>query len=364
VNGGRRGSGPALAGAVLLAPVLLLAGCGDSGTEVGPHDVGGVDLDALFAPPTAAELAAVEGEWAARTPAARDVRVERTASVSLGGSPATLRVLSHEVDGARHYGAVAAPDGVDDGALPVLVYAHGGDGGVDVSELLLLAFALGERADDFVFVVPSFRSESLRLGDETFLSEGAPSPWDRDVDDALALLDAALGATPAADPTRIAVLGASRGGGVALLMGVRDARIDRVVDLFGPTDFFGPYVQGIVERALRGSPPDLPGVTYLDQAYIQPLALGTVDVATARRELIRRSAALFVSRLPSVQIHHGTADDVVDVGQAERLIAALEAAGRGPPDDEWFLYTGGRHDPLSLPGSFDRIDAFLARLGG
>jgi hypothetical protein len=59
-------------------------------------------------------------------------------------------------------------------SLPVLVYAHGGDAGVPIDELGLLL--LGERADDFLWVAPSFPSESLRVGARIFRSGGARPP--------------------------------------------------------------------------------------------------------------------------------------------------------------------------------------------
>jgi hypothetical protein len=45
--------------------------------------------------------------------------------------------------------------------------------------------------------------------------------------------------------------------------------------------------------------------------------------------------------------------------QAHALRDALEALDRGPPDDEFFMYEGGRHDPLRLAGSVTRAMDFL-----
>jgi dipeptidyl aminopeptidase/acylaminoacyl peptidase len=228
--------------------------------------------------------------------------------------------------------------------------------------LALLGFAMSGILRSYVTVVPSFRSEALAFQGATYRSEGAPSPWDRDVDDALALLNAALASTPEADSDRIAVLGLSRGAGVGLLMAVRDPRIDEVVEFFGPTDFFGPYVQDLVEEALRGTPRDLPGLNDLNAQFIQPLQRGDLTIPEVRAQLIRRSAVYFVDRLPQVQVHHGTADSVVSVSQAERLDEVMREAGRGPPGYEFYLYPGGGHDPFTLPGSVDRAMAFLGRL--
>ena len=145
-------------------------------------------------------------------------------------------------------------------------------------------------------------------------------------------------------------------------MAVRDRRIDAVVEFFGPTDFFGPFVRGVVEDALRGRPRDLPGLTYLDAQFIQPLQRGELTIQDVRPELIRRSAVYFVDRLPQVQVHHGTADSIVPVSQAQSLIDAMRAAGRTAPAFEFYLYPGGGLDPISLVGSLDRTVLFLGRV--
>src|SRR5690606_34274732 len=162
-----------------------------------------------------------------------------------------------------------------------LVYLHGGDRGVGLDGEVLLALSLVPvLAEEFVVVVPSFRAEPLHYAGRTYHSDGPPSPWDRDVDDALALLNTALQTTPSADPGRIAALGFSRGGAVAMLMGVRDPRVEAIVEFFGPTDFTGAFVQDLVEEALRGTLRPLPGIDDLDQTIIQPLKAGRLDVAS------------------------------------------------------------------------------------
>ena len=349
-------------------PILLLTlgvcACSDVSS---PTIIGGVNVSELFAAPTESEVAAALDDWSQRDVSAQNVTMVDSATVSIGFLNADtlgVRVVSHTVSGVRHVGAVIVPRGAAPGSLPVLVLAHPGDSGVDLdATLALLAFSMGGTLESFVTVVPSFRSETLTFQGVDYPSDGAPSPWDRDVDDALALLNAALAITPEADSARIGVLGLSRGAGVALLMAIRDPRIDEVVEFFGPTDFFGPFVQEVVEEALRGTPRDLPGLNDLNAQFIQPLKRGELTIADVRPQLVRRSAVYFVDRLPQLQVHHGSADSVVSVSQAERLIEVMQAAGRGPPGFEWYLYPGGGHDPFTLPGSIDRAAEFLARLG-
>ena len=316
------------------------------------------ELDAVFAPPSAAELAAVRSDWAGRDVSARGVAVELLQAFSLAGRACILRVLSHEVAGVRHFGAVIVPDGSAAESLPLLLYLHGGESGVAVDDIQLVALTLGALVDRFVYVIPSFRAEPLRHRGDSWTSEGPASPWDYDVDDTLALINAAFETTPEARPGGLAVVGASRGAGVALLAGIRDERIERIVALFGPTDFFDNWVREIVREAALGQPRDLPGVAHLDSTVINPYIRGQLDLPEARLEIIRRSAVLFAEDLPPVQLHHGTVDGMVSVSQAESLMRTMDALGP-PPGFEAFLYAGGRHSLFSLAGAIPRMVEFV-----
>ena len=312
---------------------------------------GGADLDALFAPPTADEITQVKEEWDTRTPEVSGVRPELDSEVPAGLGSVRVRILSHTVGGLRHYGAVVTPVGAEPGSLPVILYAHGGDGGVEIEDTFLLNQILQLQGLSAALVIPSYRSESLRLGDQVFLSEGPPSPWDRDVDDTISLLSVALEQAPELDEERVAIVGFSRGGAVGLLTAARDPRIDAVVEFFGPTDLFDEYAREIFEEALDGELRDLPGLDYLNEILVLPWKLGVLSDAEARLELVRRSGVYFVDRLPPVQLHHGTEDTVVAVSQAYRLIEAMDAAGKTDQDFEKYIYAGAGHDITALIGA-------------
>ena len=320
------------------------------------------DLDALFVPPTAAEIAQVEAEWEMRAPEVSGVQVELDTEVSsLLAGTVRVRVLSHTVGGLRHYGLLVTPPGaVDPGSLPVIVYAHGGDDGVNLADILLIIPFL-RSVGSVAFVAPSYRSEPLQVEDREFISDGPPSPWDRDVDDTLSLLSVALEEAPELDGERIALLGLSRGGGVSLLAGARDERIDAVVEAAGPTDLFDGYAREIMEEALAGTLRDLPGLDYLNETLIQPWWRGELSDADARIEMLRRSAAYFVGQMPPVQLHHGTADEVVAVSQAHRLIEEMKEAGKGEDEFDENIYEGAGHGLLDLvsQGAATRAEEFL-----
>lgn len=310
-------------------------------------------LDQLFVPPTAQEIAAVEAEWARRDTGAYGTRVEWEHK---DGDGTRTVVLSHTVDGFRHYGAVRIPGGKPGRKLPVLVVAHGGERGTTALQF----FRSGPLAAGWVQVLPSYRSERLFVTPlRWYRSEAPPSPWDRDVDDALALLNAVLQRVPEADSTRVAVLGHSRGAGVALLMAVRDPRIRGVVDYSGPTDFLLPEVRRLANRALHSRIPRLPGAGYLADSVLFALRDQRIPAQRARTELLRRSPVYFASRLPPTQIHHGTEDSEVAVAHSQRLSAALRQIGRAPPLWTYHEYPGAGHRQRSLRGNRARAEEFL-----
>jgi dipeptidyl aminopeptidase/acylaminoacyl peptidase len=346
----------------LLLSLCLLCACGDppTGPAKSARVVAGVDFDQLFAPPAPDELARITADWERRLlppPAFAEVLDD---ALPLGRESATLRILAYQVEGSRRYGALLVPRGAAPGSLPLIVYAHGGDQGVGVEEFSLISLGLGTDRGRYAYALPSFRAEALRYGGQVFLSEGEPSPWDGDVEDALALVEVALAAEPALDPERLGAVGISRGGAVTLLMALRQPRLSRVVEFFGPTDLLDEFGQEVAREALLGNPRPLPGLDYLDRTLLQPLKEGALGIPEARLGLIRRSPVYFADRLPALQLHHGAADPLVPVGQARRLIAVMQ--GRGAPDFEYYLYEGGGHHPLTLPGSLERTQRFLAPL--
>lgn len=343
----------------------LIVSAGQAGVRVTAESIDlEAELDVLFAAPSPAEVEAVRADWAGRSAPARDVRVELTEPFTLGETEATLRIVSHVVSGFRHYGAIVVPDGAEDASLPLLVYLHGGDGGVSISDLQIAALGLGDITKRFAYALPSFRSEPLRHGDTAWVSEGTSSPWDYDVDDVIALVNVAFELVPEARPGGYNLLGGSRGGGVALLTGIRDERVERIVSFFGPTDFFDEWVREIVREAALRMPRQLTGVAHLDSTIVQPYLSGDLVRPEARLELVRRSAVLFAADIPPTQVHHGTIDFVVSVSQAHSLMRTMEALGRGPPDFEAYIYDLGGHDFLSLDEAIPRAVAFMSRALG
>ncbi len=323
------------------------------------------ELDLLFAPPDESELETVWSDWAARDVSPSNVMVEFEDEYNLLGIPTTLRVVSHLVAGVRHFGAIIVPHGAEAASLPILVFNHGGENGVSVEDMMfILAVALGDMRDDFVFVLPSFRDEPLEYADRSWKSDGPASPWDLDVDDALSLVNVTMETTPEAITDRYLVVGASRGGGVSMLMGARDPRIEGIIAFFGPTHFMDSWARGLAEDLVEGGTVEKTGVDYLKTTYILPWWIGDLTLSEARLALIRRSAVFYAEDLPPLQIHHGDMDEVVSVSQAESMTMKMSEIGRGAPDFEAYIYPGGTHDILTLDDAIPRALTFIQRILG
>lgn len=368
--------------AFLVLTLFTAGGC-TSGDVLVPFD--DVDLDRLFAPPTAAERQVVQEEWAARLRNraydAGNVQVEYEGFMPDGSR---LAILSHTTGGVphTHYGAVWTPPGEPpENGWPVVLYNHGGAQGLDLSGTLkrFISGPLQEVGSSSMIVLPAFRSEPMTntpIGD--LISEGEPSIWDRDVDDALALLDATLDTYPElTDERGIATLGGSRGGAVALLIGLRDPRIRAVAGYYGPLDFFAPSVRSIAEQYFAGaSAEDLAEelsltkiLPYMVDTVLEPLAAGSIPYSEARRELLRRSAAHFAYALPNTIAHHHGCDGLVpfehfealqanedEMSDSSELYAYDPECAEGVYDDT-FHSMGER----AMPGSGERTAAFLRR---
>jgi predicted esterase len=355
----------------------LLVACSGRDKPSSPHD--GIVLDSvdqalfeqLFATPTSAELSSATSRWGKGDFSALDAKVvlRDTFSVDSIAPDSILQseiwVVSHTSDGFKHYGAVVFPLGVAD-SLPVLLHCHWGDGGVNAdSDFRMILGFLGDLKGQFIHVIPSFRSERLEYADSVWVSEGSPSPWKDDVLDALRLVAAVESLSVDSTIPRIQnagrrAIGFSRGGGVALLAALQDSRYDRVVDYFGPTDFFGEFAQDVFLKLLAGQTMDLPGVRDLDSSIAQPLQAGTLSVDSARQALLVRSPARFASLLPQVMIHHGTLDSTVPISQSDALWDALQKDNpTHNSDSRYFAYPGAGHSPL---GMFSKIDSTIGFL--
>ena len=265
-----------------------------------------------------------------------------------------LYILSHTVEGNKHFGAVIIPKHTPLAKLPVIIFATGGDGmhtefniAQDFSHpaVQFPAF-MGEPLDSkFIVVIPSFRGQQLILGDKKYQSEGnVGDAFNGATTDALAFLNVILKTFKTADERRIAIYGGSRGGTVALLAASRDKRIKRAIVVAAPTDMKGLYL------------------LYPDQfklLFFNDLLAGKISERDARSKFISSSPVYFVKELPPVQLHHDTSDPFVSVKFAQILVDSIRK--NGMVIDPYF-YTEGIHGFWKDENYWKRVQEFASQL--
>lgn len=299
--------------AFLLLAVLVgcdTTECESSGLDcppVGPGGdtvVAGVNLDSLFAPPTGEEIAAVQAEWARPSDPDSATILREVTTLDLGGRE-TVRVVegvSPEVSGPLFVAAVRQPPRVaGDARTRPLLLVLGDEPDADVSALLRNLAVRDDLKDEFVILFLAYRGGTLRVGGQSFSSAAAPSVYEGDAEDALALVTGlrALGGNVGIDLNRLAVVGHSRGGNVGLLMSARAKAQSRgvpqyVLSLAAPTSFFTQSVKETARGYLEvGSAGVIPGIRSVLDATAGRVRDGELTVREARLELLRRSAAPF-----------------------------------------------------------------------
>ena len=330
-------------------------------------------LSEVFANPTAAEIASVERAWSRRNLQPAAVREEMHSEMTIGDHTFDVRVVSHLVHGFRHYGAILLPQNARGRKLPVIISAKGVSPTYFPLTLENLASArmMAESADDFIYVVPTFRGEVLNFQNRTFTSEGdRRDALDGATDDAIALLNVALETTPSADASRVCVFGHSRGGNVALLVGIRDKRIDCVVDWAGPTDwFYAMGTGGWTEQELwseglriRATVQQVGGQNI--ERFLGRAIDGKASLNDVRMNMIASSPLYFAHRLPPSQLHYGLDDPSVPSRNGRELVAAMKRRGIRFRRNayEAYFYPGEGHDTDRLAAPEKSREFILARL--
>jgi acetyl esterase/lipase len=194
---------------------------------------------------------------------------------------------------------LALPAG--EGPFPAVLFIHGG------------GWAFGNRQ----FYAPAIRSLARHgFAAATASYRFAPRhPWPAQLEDVRAALRwlRVRAADFAIDTRRIGAGGASAGGHLSLFLGLLpesggdDARIEAVVNYFGPTDMvedhFNDQVDGLLRNLAGGTRAELPAI-YKDFSPLSHISPGDAPVLTFQ----------------------GTRDELVPVDQARVLHAALDRA--------------------------------------
>lgn len=292
-------------------------------------------LASVFAAPTPAEIAAVEKDWSSRDLEPRGIKEESRSSVVIADHHFDVRIVSHLVLGKRHYGVILTPPNATGRRLPVIIEAKGVSPTYFPLDLANLSAPrmMDDISDEFIYVVPTYRGEVLNFNGATYTSEGdRTDALDGATDDTIALLNVALRTTPEIDPEHICAFGRSRGGTVAMLTGIRDRRIDCVVNWSGPTDWF--YLMGtngwteeeLWGEALRTRATSLQTGGQNVERFLKRAIDGEATLAQVRHRLIASSPLYFAARLPSSQHHYGEEDTSVPIRNGVELAKRLASA--------------------------------------
>ena len=163
----------------------------------------------------------------------------------------------------------------------------------------------------------------------------------------LAFLNAALSVTLQADKNRIAVFGKSRGGTLAMLVGIRDKRIKQVVSWSGPVDWFElmgangwPEKAIVADALLKRVEPQKDGGQFV-RTFLTRAISGERNLAQVRLHMIESSPLYFIDRLPALEAYYGIEDRMVPVRNGRALAKALQNRDLA---DRVFYHADAGHD--------------------
>lgn len=306
-----------------------------------------IDLDQLFAPPSATEINVIMDDWKSRNIAV--IAPVAVKSGVLGGHQ--CEVIVHNT--GQYFFLRFPRTYVPGNTYDVLVWNHPSYNGVDVSVLnwfdykFLPSEWLKENA---FYVVPSYRGEALHVPTwGTYHSAGDPSKADYDVDDSFRALDYV---TMNFSTGSVFLYGQSRGATVTLLQSVRASlsgvEVYKVAEIFGGTYCFLDYIKADCLVYLRNQtfPSEKVSALVVSESLI-PWIRGEIELEEARARMIRRSPALFAQYLQPITLHHGKKDTAVEFTHFVWLSAELSATSVPYDAHE---YADGVHDPDTLSG--------------
>lgn len=268
----------------------------------------GIDLDELYKSTDSIELSGIKESWQASDLSADSFYV---AWESFANGGRKLLIVEHFTKGAKHFGAIIFPSGYDERKpYPLLVWANGLDQN-DPSVYLEhnVVQRLRNELPDYFIIVPSYRGQALVHHKKRYCSDGFfGDAFDGATEDALRLLALAKREYKGIDENRIVACGVSRGGTVALLIGIRDTSINNVISIAGPTDFFSKTVYHRF------------GFQYKYQFLSQTRSMDEI-----RAKMLKSSPVYFIEDYPnSVLIVHGKNDRTVALSNATKVIDKLD----------------------------------------
>ncbi len=329
-------------------------------------------IEALFEKPTQDEIAAVRKDWENRDLRSKNYQLVQGEEITLGECTYALQMISHEVYGQRHLGAVLIPEGAKLNSSPVILELRGVNPRYSAFQISKAKTPkiLEANQEKAIILIPSFRGNTLIVKDQEYTSEGVPNDaWDGAADDAIAFLNVVLDEVPQCDSSRISVFGKSRGGTVAMLVGIRDDRINGVVNWAGPSGWyrnmgtFGWTIQEQLQWALweRWAPGQGWGSAsqFIDHFLLESQQLQKSNLESVRHKILASSPLYFLESLPTSQMHYGVEDSAVPIANAVAIQRSLDALQRQDYKFEIFQHANTGHDQ-PYPKAYQLTYAFFA----
>lgn len=308
------------------------------------------DKNALFAEPTTTELNNIFSDWQSRNLTPTDYTIIQQEDILSGKFK--LKIVSFKVNNIKEYGALVVPSTIS--KVPVQVFV-GGFGLNLTTNSVNIALDNANTADAHLLAIPALRGQSLEITIngtvyKSPLSEGNQcDAFDGATDDVLAFLNLIQQTEAFADVNRTGVRGGSRGGTVALLAGIRDARVKRVIGVACPTNLFELTSQSENDA------------TYQCQ-FLSGFKNGQATLAETRNKMLASSPIYFAKHLPLGQLHLGLQDRIVPVKQGYDLEKEIEKQGNAAT---FQLFTYDKtHNDIATDNTelAERTKAFFSQL--
>jgi len=308
------------------------------------------EKSSLFATPTTSELDNITNDWHSRNLTPTDYQVVQQADIFSGAFK--LKIVSFIVNNIKQYGALVIPNTINSVPVQILV---GGFGLNITTNSFNLVLANSGSSEPRILAIPALRGQSLQITINgtiytSPLSEGNHcDAFDRATDDVLAFLNLIQQTETNADVSKTGVRGGSRGGTVALLAGIRDTRVKRVVGVVSPANM------------LELTSHNENDATYQCQ-FLSNYKNGATTLEETRHNMIASSPIYFAQRLPLTQLHLGLRDVNVPIKQGYDIEEKIEATGNG---SKFQLFTYDKtHTDIATnnPELAKRIELFLSQL--
>jgi hypothetical protein len=290
----------------------------------------GIAIEELFKAPTREELSDILNEWDQKDFTPKQIKVEHVEQMPNGDS---VKVISHDVNGQKHYGLIRIPAGLNENSAPILLSLAGGGAELDVLEENSLNRISGGACRDvlnkFITVCPSFRGDLLKGKDFCFRSEGYTGDvWLGAAEDAVSFLRVVKTMYGKSDSTKVLAMGVSRGATVALIIGALTKQTDYIIAISTHTNFLN----------LEAFKNERVGSDY-SKIFFTP----QTTPENIRKRIIASSPYYFAERLPRFEIHQGTTDILTTVSHTKQLAQRLHDLGRSDSTYHIYYYENKGH---------------------